>query len=164
MRGISGRHKDVADAERVRRAITGVLQHRGPDRVRRRNRSCGGERQVGGEFIGRPDGPHLNRTQGHALAARLGTADEISRRLPPTDTGSPGETPEEIDCPLSYERKGLCVYRQNQNVSASDVGLATQLATGQLKRAFAAIDAKRKSMRHVNEPPSLVGVMTDFGG
>jgi NH3-dependent NAD+ synthetase len=120
-------------------------------------------RQVGGEFIGLCDGPHLNRTQGHALAARLGIADESSRRLAPTDTGSPRETPEEIDCPLSYERIGICPYRLNHNVSACGVGLATQLTTGQVKRAFVAIDTKRKAMRHVDEPSSLVGVMTDFG-
>ena len=163
MWGISGRHKGVADAEQVRRAIAEVLPHRGPDRVRRRNRSCGGLRQVGGEFIGRPEGPHLNRTQRHALAARLGIADESSRRLPRTDIGSPGETPEEIYCPLSYDQLGLGVYRLNQNVSVSDVGLAIQLTTGQVKWAFAAIDAKWKAMRHMDEPPSLVGVMTDFG-
>jgi NAD+ synthase len=120
-------------------------------------------RQVGGEFIGLCDGPHLNRTQGHALAARLGTTDESSRRLPPTDTGSPREAPEEIYFPLSYERMGLCLYRLNLNVSASDVGLVTQLTTGHVKRAWAYIDAKRNAMRHMDEPSSLVGVMTDFG-
>jgi NAD+ synthase len=106
---------------------------------------------------------HLYKTQVYQLAEQLGVPEEIRRRPPTTDTYSLPQTQEEFYFSLPYDKLDLCLYAQNQGITAADAAAAVGLTSEQVERVYQDIRAKRRATGYQHMRPLLVEPVPEAG-
>ena len=99
---------------------------------------------------------HLYKSQVYALAAHLGTPEEIRRRPPTTDTWSLAQSQEEFYFSVPYPVMDLCLYGLNHGIPAEAVAPAAGLSPEQVALVWRDIAAKRKATAYLHERPLLI--------
>jgi NAD+ synthase len=105
---------------------------------------------------------HLYKTQVYQLAEYLGIPEEVRTRAPTTDTYSLPQGQDEFYFSLPFDQMDLCLYGKNNGIGSEVVAKATGLATAQVERVYADIDAKRSATSYLHLPPALVEVVPEI--
>jgi NAD+ synthase len=96
---------------------------------------------------------HLFKSQVYQLGEYLGVPAEILERQPSTDTYSLEQSQDEFYFSLPYRRMDLALLARDLGICAEDAAAELGLTAEETRRAYAAIDAKRKAAKYLHLPP-----------
>ena len=96
---------------------------------------------------------HLYKSQVYQLAQYLGIPEKIQNRPPTTDTYSLQQSQEEFYFAMSLAKMDLCLYGRDHGIAAEDLAEVAELTPEQVKRAYVAVDGKRKAAQYYGAGP-----------
>lgn len=99
---------------------------------------------------------HLYKSQVYQLAEYLNIPEEIRRRPPTTDTYPLAQSQEEFYFSMPLEKMDLCLYGEKHGMTPSALAPLLGFTEGQVERAYAIIDSKRKAAQYLHAPPVLI--------
>ncbi len=104
---------------------------------------------------------HLYKSQVYQLAEYLGVPEQIRLRPPTTDTFSLAQGQDEFFFTLPYQKMDLCLYGLNHRIDPAEVGAATGLQADQVRKVWANLEQKRRTVRYLHLPPLVLHRLTD---
>lgn len=104
---------------------------------------------------------HLYKSQVYQLAEYLGVPEEIQRRAPTTDTYSLQQSQEEFYFSMPLQKMDYCLFGTNHGISPDELAKVVGLTADQVKRAYAAIEGKRKAAQYFGADPVVLNTHSD---